>query len=39
MLAGIEGFTLTKRKMRNVHEKLDAVKEKIRAPHTRDTRG
>ncbi|KAJ5112766.1 hypothetical protein N7532_000811 [Penicillium argentinense] len=30
ILAGIEGYTLTKKKVHNVHEKLDTAKEKLR---------
>lgn len=42
ILAGIEGYTLTKRKVHSMHEKLDekldAAKEKIHVPrpHTTD---
>ncbi|OQD75414.1 hypothetical protein PENDEC_c007G06291 [Penicillium decumbens] len=38
VLAGIEGYALTKRKMHAMHDKLDATKEKIhmRHPHAAD---
>ncbi|KAJ5175783.1 uncharacterized protein N7482_001660 [Penicillium canariense] len=39
VLAGIEGYTLTKHKIRDVHEKLDEAKEKLHLMrlHTEDT--
>ena len=33
VLAGIEGYTLTKRKMHSMHEKLENTKEKIHSSH------
>lgn len=33
ILAGIEGYTLTKKKFHDAHEKLDTAKEKIQKFH------
>ena len=33
ILAGIEGYTATKRKIKNVHEKLDEAKQKLYSIH------
>lgn len=33
ILAGIEGYTTAKRKIKNVHEKLDEAKQKLHSMH------
>jgi ABC-type sugar transport system substrate-binding protein len=33
ILAGIEGYTSAKRRIKNVHEKLDEAKQKLHSMH------
>lgn len=36
MLAGIEGFTLTRKKVNDLQDKLDAAKQKLHHSHASD---